>query len=122
MKSVRALFVVAGLYDGVLGAAFLARPFAIFDWYGVEPPNHVGYVQFPAALLILFALLFFRIALDPVRHRGLIPFGCGLKIAYSGVVFWHQFTEGVPSMWLPWAWADLVFLALFVWAWVRAGK
>ena len=86
---------------------------AIFDWYGVEPPNHPGYVQFPAALLVVFALLFFRIAFDPVRHRGLIPFGCGLKVAYCGVVFWHEFTTGVPAMWLPWAWFDLVFLVVF---------
>jgi len=25
-------------------------------------------------------------------------------------------------MWMPWAWMDLAFLALFIVAWVQAGK
>jgi hypothetical protein len=30
------------------------------------------------------------------------------------VVFWYEITTGVPDMWIPWAWADLVFLVLFM--------
>jgi hypothetical protein len=36
-------------------------------------------------------------------------------------VFFHQVTGGVPFMWQPWAWADLVFLALFFVAWRSLG-
>ena len=36
-----------------LGLAFLASPAAIFEVFGVTPPNHPGYVQFPALLRFL---------------------------------------------------------------------
>lgn len=80
----------------------------------MTPPNHPGYVQFPALLLLVFAAMFLQVARDPVQNRGLIPYGMGLKAAYSGSVFWHQLTSGIPAMWVGWAWVDLVFLVLFV--------
>jgi hypothetical protein len=113
----RILFVIAAIYDGVLGVVFLARPLLAFRLFDVTPPNHVGYVQFPAALLIVFALMFLAIARQPVDRRHLIPYGIGLKLAYCGVVFWHWSRTGIPDMWKPFALADLVFLALFAWAW-----
>lgn len=120
-KGIKLLYVVAALYDGILGLAFIFFPLAIFEMYAVTPPNHVAYVQFPALLLLVFAAMFLRIASDPVRHRDLIPYGCGLKLAYVGTVFWYEVSTGIPSMWIPWAWADLVFLALFAASWWRLG-
>jgi hypothetical protein len=76
----------------------------------------MGYVQFPAALLLIFALMFLAIARDPVGRRHLIPYGILLKVSYCGVVFFHWFTAGVPYMWKPFAVIDIVFLALFGWA------
>ena len=52
--------------------------------------------------------------MDPAANRSLIDFGIALKIAYTGTVFWYEFTQGVPPMWTWFAWADLVFLILFV--------
>jgi hypothetical protein len=119
---IRVLFVIAGLYDAILGIAFLIMPSRLFQMFDVPPPNHFGYVKFPALLLIVFALMYFRIAGDAVKFRVLIPFGIGLKIAYCGTVFWYDSTAGIPSMWMPWAWADLVFLALFLFAWRVTGS
>jgi hypothetical protein len=119
---VSVLFLLVAAYDGLLGTAFLLAPMSIFQWYGVAPPNHAGYVQFPALLLILFALMFIQIALDPVRHRNLIPYGIGLKTAYCGVVFSYWLTTGVPSMWRPFAVIDAVTGILFVWVYVHLGK
>jgi hypothetical protein len=120
-KMLKTFYVIAGLYDGVLGIAFLLFPAAIFTMYAVEPPNHMAYVQFPALLLIIFGAMFFRIAMDPVRNRDLILYGCALKVSYCGMVFWYQATSTIPSMWVPWAWADLVFLALFIFTWRSLG-
>ena len=108
------LFYVAALYDGILGVAFIFVWPWVFRLFDVTPPNHGGYVQFPAFLLIIFGFMFLRIAQDPDGHRELIPYGIGLKAAYSGLVFWYQLTAGVPRMWIPWAWIDVVFLILFV--------
>jgi hypothetical protein len=114
---IKPLFIIAALYDGVLAIAFLFFASPLFQWFGVTPPNHLAYVKFPALLLLIFAAMFFRIATDPVKNRDLIPYGIALKIAYSGTAFWYQLTQGIPSMWIPWAWADLGFLVLFVIAW-----
>ncbi|MBI2923372.1 MAG: hypothetical protein HYY18_20130 [Planctomycetes bacterium] len=118
---IRPLFVLAGIYDGGLGVAFLFFHAAIFAHFGVTPPNHAAYVQFPALLLILFAALFFQVAADPAANRKLIPYGVGLKAAYCGTTFWYAAAAGIPSMWMPWAWADLGFLIVFAVAWVRLG-
>jgi hypothetical protein len=119
---IRPFFVVAGLYDAILGLAFLLFARQLYEVFGVTPPNHYGYVQFPALLLLVFAAMFFRIAADPVRWRVMMPYGMGLKVAYCGTVFWYGATTGIPTMWLPWAWADLVFLILFVVAWLMTGN
>jgi hypothetical protein len=114
---VKPLFIVAGLYDGLLALAFLFFATKIFQGFGVEAPNHPAYIKFPALLLLIFAAMFLRIAGDPVKHRELILYGVALKIAYSGTTFWYQITQGISFMWIPCAWADLVFLVLFLIAW-----
>lgn len=118
MLMVRALFVLAGLYDGVLGLAFLANGPGLFERFNVTPPNHWGYVQFPALLLLIFALMFFSIAVRPRANRGLIWYGVLLKVGYCGVVFRYWFGGGIPGMWKPFALIDLGFLILFVLAWL----
>ena len=42
----------------MLGLVFLLSPGWVFHAFAVTPPNHMGYVQFPAALLIVFAIMF----------------------------------------------------------------
>lgn len=110
------VFAASGLYDGALGLAFLLAPAALFSRFGVTPPNHWGYVQFGAALLVIFALMFFQVAARPSANRNLIPYGILLKVAYCGVVFAYWFTEGLPDMWKPFAIIDAVFIALFAWS------
>jgi len=118
-RLVSTLFTVAGLYEGILGVAFLVAPAALFDRFGVTPPNHFGYVQFPAALLIVFAVMFFAVAIDPRGNRNLIPYGILLKASYCGLVFAYWLAQGIPDMWKPFAVADLAFAVLFFWAWLR---
>ena len=121
-KWVKIFYIIAGLYDGILGVAFLLFSGAIFAFYGVEPPNHMAYVQFPALLLLVFAAMFFRVAANPVRNRELILYGIGLKISYCVMAFGYQITTGISSMWIPWAWADLVFLLFFIMTWRSLGR
>ncbi len=119
---VSVVFGLSALYDGLLGIFFLFAAPMVFHWFEVTPPNHYGYVHFPAALLIIFGLMFLAIARDPVKHRNLIPYGILLKIAYCSVAFYHWFTAGIPWMWKPFAICDLVFMVLFIWAWGAVKK
>jgi hypothetical protein len=109
----RLLFVVSALYDGVLGLLFLFFWRNVFRDMHVTPPNHAGYVQFPALLLIIFGWMFLQIARDPSANRDLIAYGIALKSAYCGVVFWHELSAGIPDMWVWFAWIDFTFLVLY---------
>lgn len=112
------VFTLSGVYDAALGAAFLLFGEKLFARYDVTPPNHWGYVQFPAALLIIFGLMFFAVASNPQRNRNLIPYGVLLKVAYAAIVFWYWAGAGIPDMWKPFAVADTLFAIAFVWSWV----
>ena len=120
--SVSLFFLLVAAYDGFLGVVFLAAPLSVFRMYGVAPPNHPGYVQFPALLLIVFALMFVQVALDPVSNRNLVPYGVGLKAAYCAVVFGYWFTSGIPSMWKPFAVIDALTGVLFLWVYLYLGQ
>jgi len=125
-KWISPLFVLAALYDGVLGFLFLAAPLYVFKLCDVTPPNHVGYVQFPAALLLIFAVLFVQIARDPVAGRVLILYGLMLKVAYSGVATSHWLATDIPWIWKPFVVIDVGMALLFLWAYAilrpEAGK
>ena len=116
------LFCVAAVYDGLLGLVGLFGTEWFFQTVGVTLPNHLGYVQFPAALLVVFALMFIAVARNPAKYRELIPYGMLLKVSYSGVVIYHWLTAGLPWVWKPFAVADVAFLLLFAWAYVRLGS
>lgn len=113
-KWIKPLFVVSGLYDGVLGLLFLAIPYQLFSMTNIAPPNHIGYIQFPALLLVIFGIMFLNIARDPVANRNLILYGILLKISYCSVVFLNWMQSNIPIMWVVFAFFDLLFLVLFV--------
>lgn len=119
---IRDLFVIAALYDGVLGLVFLFAGPAVFAWLDVTPPNHWGYIHFPAALLLVFAIMFAAVAVRPYANRNLIPYGILLKVSYSGLVFYHWAATDVPTMWKPFALLDVLFLVAFVWAYASLRK
>ena len=42
IKSIKILFVIAALYDGILGIIGLLTPYFLFNQCEVIPPNHPG--------------------------------------------------------------------------------
>jgi ammonia channel protein AmtB len=120
-RPIKALFLIVALYDGGLGAAFLMAPGSIFRMGNVTPPNHWAYVQFPAALLVIFALMFGAIARNPVKNKEMIIYGILLKLAYCGIAFWYWLSDGIPGLWKPFAVIDLVTAGLFVWSYRALG-
>jgi hypothetical protein len=120
-RPIQALFLIAALYDGALGAVFLIAPGLVFEWANVTPPNHWAYVQFPAALLMIFGLMFAAIARNPPGNRNLIVYGILMKVSYCGIASWYWFTVGIPGLWKPFAVIDFVMAVLFVWAYRALG-
>ena len=111
---IRPLFYVAALYDFLLGLVFLFAYQAIYGRFGVTLPNHPGYIQFGAAVIMIFGIGFWLVARAPERNRDIIKLGVLLKLSYSGVVLGYWAQGRIPAMWVPFAWADLAFLVAFV--------
>jgi hypothetical protein len=109
----RAVFQVAALYDGLLGALFFLAPNWPFHYFNIAEPNHPAYVQFPGLLLVIFATMFLKIAREPAQYRHLIPYGIGLKAAYCVLAFWYWWTRSIPGMFQVFAVIDLVMGVLF---------
>ena len=55
---IRGVFGLAAAYDILIGLAFLVLGNSLFERFEVTPPNHPGYYEFPAALLVIFGVLF----------------------------------------------------------------
>jgi hypothetical protein len=121
-QMVSVLFSLAAVYDGFLGLAFLLAPSVIFQRFEVTPPNHFGYVQFPALLLLIFAWIFVSVAYAPDKNSNLIPYGIALKVAYCGIVFYYWFTAEIPYVWKPFAVMDFGWIILFVIALIALRK
>lgn len=121
-KWISPLFWLAALYDGILGLVFLAAAARVFELFDVTPPNHFGYVQFPAALLLIFGLMFVSIARNPMGRRHLIVYGILLKVAYCGVAGFHWAATGIPGMWKPFVVIDAVMGVLFLFAYLALGE
>ncbi|OQY07187.1 MAG: hypothetical protein B6I25_02405 [Planctomycetales bacterium 4572_13] len=117
-QMISVLFSLAAVYDGVLGLAFLVAPSMIFQRFEVAPPNHFGYVQFSALLLLIFAVMFASVAYAPDKNRNLIPYGIALKIAYCGIVFYYWFSVQIPTIWKPFAVLDFCCIILFTIAFI----
>src|SRR4051794_10854513 len=120
-RFIEVLFLISALYDGTLGAIFLIAPGPVFQWANVTAPNHWAYVQFPAALLIIFGLMFAAIARNPAGNRNLIVYGVLLKLSYCGIASWYWFTAGIPGLWKPFAVIDFVMAVLFLWGYWALG-
>jgi hypothetical protein len=111
---IRPLFVVAAVYDVVLGLAYLLAYQAVYGSFGVALPNHPGYVQLNALFVVIMGIGFWFVARAPERNRDLIRLGVLFKAAYAGIVFYYYFRALVPWMWMPWAICDLLFMLAFL--------
>ena len=111
---IRPLFLVSAAYDLILGIAFLLAFKPIYARFGVSLPNHDAYVQFAAAVVAIFGIGFWFVAQAPQRNRDIIKMGILLKLSYSTVVLAHYSRGQMPSMWVPFAFLDLLFLVAFV--------
>src|SRR3981189_1375196 len=114
LSTIRLLFVIAGLYDFIIGLTFLLFGPQLFDSPGVPPPNHWGYIQFGSLLLMIFGTMFFAVAYDPIANRNLIPYGILLKLSYAGLVAYYWVTTDCPLLFKPFAIIDAVMFLFFL--------
>jgi len=119
LSTIRLLFVIAGLYDFVIGLAFLLFGPQLFDSTGVAQPNHWGYIQFGSLLVVIFGTMFLAVAYDPAANRNLILYGMLLKLSYTGLVTYYWVTTDCPFLFKPFAIIDALMFILFLLAYCK---
>ena len=111
----RPFFLIAGLYDVLLGLAFFFFGEAILEWVGMELPPHIAYIQLAAVFIFVQGLSYLLVWTDPPRYLGLVIIGVVYKIAYSGLALWYLAIGELPSdFFIPWAIIDVFFLIGFL--------
>lgn len=116
MKQVRVLYCGAGLYDIVIGLLFVLVAPRLYVMLGVTPPE-LFYVHSAGALLVLFGVMCWQIAMNPVRWRFLILYAMGVKAVYCISIFVHFSLGTLPWVWLVPGIVDLILLVGFAWSW-----
>ncbi|HVQ22414.1 MAG TPA: hypothetical protein VMT36_04015 [Candidatus Saccharimonadia bacterium] len=114
-SSWRAFFLVAALYDLLLGAAFVFAGEQLLSAIGMELPPHVAYIQLAAIFIFVQGLSYALVYRDPPGNLGIVRVGVAYKAAYAGLALWYLLIGLLPSVFfLPWAAIDVAFLVGFV--------
>ena len=108
-------FLIAGLYDVLLGVAFFVFGEQILEWVGMELPPHIAYIQLAAVFIAVQGLSYLLVWVDPPRFMGLVIIGVVYKLAYSGLALWYLIIGELPNdFFIPWALIDIIFLVGFL--------
>ena len=72
-------------------------------------------------LLLIFAMIFYQIAREPLQKKDLIIYGILLKASYCSVtiVYWLQGT--LPDIWKPFTICDAIMGILYIVAQTKLG-
>ncbi len=122
LKAIKVLFWIAALYDLVLGLVFGLFYKPIYARFGVEFPNHPGYVQLSAMFIFIIGVGFYLVTRNPRENRQIILLGILMKIGFCLVVFSHLVFGTVPPIYVPFAVLDFVFLVSFLPAYAALRK
>lgn len=119
---IKIVLFASAIYDAAIGLALSLSGPAVLRAFHATPPGHAGYIRFPGLMLVIFAVMFLRAAADPVRRSDVLLYGAALKLSYFSMVFWYEMRGGLPVLWIPLAWADVVFFVLFLAGWRAVSK
>ena len=110
----RPFFLLAALYDGLLGVGFFLFYRPIFAALGTEPPEP-SYIHLTAAFIAVQGLGYFLVARAPRRNVDLVRVGAVYKFAYIAVALLSVTSGNLPhNVFLWFAGFDVLFLAGFV--------
>lgn len=111
----RGLFLVAALYDLVLGAAFLLLYPPIYGILGIPLPTEPAYLQASAAFVLVQGIMYLLVYRNMMRNVDLVLVGAIYKGAYALVAFYNGAMGTLPHpIFLVFGALDVVFLIFFV--------
>jgi len=114
-KYYNALFIVAAIYDWILGAAFLFFYKPIFESLGIAIPANPSYISLAAAFVFVSGFIYYFAFKTPAASRELIKLGAIYKFFYVAVGVYYLLISMLPhAIFFVFGVADFAFMVLFI--------
>lgn len=111
----RWMFVAVGVWDIVLGLAFLALYEPIYDALDIALPESRAYIHLAAALIAVQGLSYFMVARRPLRNVDIVRVGIVYKASYSALALYYWIAGGAPhGIFVAFGLVDVLTLVGFV--------
>jgi hypothetical protein len=111
----RTFFLVAALYDVILGVGFFFLYGPLFEALNIALPNNTSYIHLTAAFVVVQGIGYWFVFQDPDANRGIVKLGVTYKIAFAGLSFYYAaIGELVHQVFLLFGVLDVLFLIGFV--------
>jgi hypothetical protein len=115
----RTFFLVAAVYDIVLGIGFFFLYGPLFSALGIELPNNTSYIHLTAAFVFVQGLGYWFVYQDITGNRGIVKLGIVYKAVFAGLGFYYlAIGQLLHPVFLVFAVADACFLVGF-WLFLR---
>jgi hypothetical protein len=121
-KIFKIIFLIAAIYDFVLGLVFFLFYRQIFNYFNITIPDYPAYLQMAAAFIIAMGVGYYYVYKNLYRNIDLVKLGIVYKIVYSGVTTYFYFTDVANRVFFWFAIFDFIFLCLFIWFLIYAKK
>lgn len=111
----RGVFLVAAIYDFVLGILFCFFYKPVYGVFSITLPKYPMYLQMAAAFVIAMGVGYYLVYRNLYRNIDLVKLGVVYKLVYSGLTSYFYFA-GMANVTFFWfAVLDAVFVVVFVW-------
>ena len=111
------LYLIAALYDLILGFGFLLFYKIIYKVLGMNLPENPAYLSLCAIMIGIYGILLFMIYKNPENNRIAIVYAILVKFAFVAVVLYYWLIIGPGYVDVPFriiAGIDLIFAFLFL--------
>lgn len=111
----RILFLIAALYDFIIGFIFFAfLRFFFEDLFRIPYPLYPAFFQAAAAFVFVMGVGFYFVYRNMYRNIDIVKVGITFKLFYTGLAFYHVFVKGMPWIFSVFGFLDLIFIVFFV--------
>ena len=115
----RSFFLVAALFDIILGIGFFFLYGPLFSVLGIELPNNTSYIHLTAGFVFVQGVGYWLVFQDAPANLGIVKLGIIYKAIFAGLGFYYlAIGQLLHPVFLVFAVADLGFLVGF-WQFLR---
>jgi hypothetical protein len=123
LKNFKTFFLVAALYDLVLGAAFFLLYGPIFAFLDIALPYSTSYIHLTAGFVFVQGVGYWFVYQNMLRNVDIVKLGVTYKAIYALVAFYYLLAGQLPDAIFAWFGVfDVLFLIGFVRFLVVAGS